>query len=161
VGTENRDKIEGLININGERSSQSIHRELGKIMWEHCGISRSKQSLEEGLEKIPKLREEFWTNLKLAGGTDHLNQSLEHAGRVGDFIDFGELMCQDALAREESCGCHLREEYQTEENEAKRNDEDFAFVSVFEHKGDGQKPELNKEALTFEAFPLATRNYKS
>jgi succinate dehydrogenase / fumarate reductase flavoprotein subunit len=130
-------------------------------MWEHCGIARSKESLEEGLRKIPALREEFWKNLRVTGETDHLNQSLEHAGRVADFMDFGELMCHDALVREESCGCHLREEYQTEENEAKRNDEEFSFVSVFEHKGEGVKPELNKEPLEFEAFPLATRNYKS
>ena len=161
VESEVRDQSAKLLSIQGERSSQSFHQELGKIMWEHCGISRSKESLEEGLEKIPKLRDEFWSNLRVAGDSNHFNQALEHAGRVGDFMDFGELMCQDALAREESCGCHLREEYQTEENEAKRNDDDFAFVSVFEHKGDGQKPELNKEALSFEAFPLATRNYKS
>ena len=97
----------------------------------------------------------------MPGGSSELNTSLEHAGRVADFLDFGELMCRDALAREESCGCHLREEYQTEENEAKRNDEDFSFVSVFEYKGEGVKPELNKEPLEFNAFPLATRNYKS
>lgn len=159
--TEVRENLNRLVSINGQRSGQSFHRELGKIMWEHCGISRSKESLEEGLRKIPALREEFWQNLRVTGETDHLNQSLEHAGRVADFMDFGELMCHDALVREESCGCHLREEYQTEESEAKRNDEDFSFVSVFEHKGEGQKPELNKEPLKFEAFPLATRNYKS
>lgn len=161
VETQVRDRLNQLVNSNGQRSSQSFHRELGKIMWEHCGISRSRQSLEEGLRKIPALREEFKENLRVTGEADHLNQSLEHAGRVADFIDFGELMCQDALIRDESCGCHLREEYQTDENEAKRNDEDFAFVSVFEHKGEGVKPELTKEPLEFEAFPLATRNYKS
>jgi succinate dehydrogenase / fumarate reductase flavoprotein subunit len=161
VETKVRDDLNKLVSINGQRSSQSFHQELGKIMWEHCGIARSKESLEEGLRKIPKLREEFWQNLRVTGETDHLNQSLEHAGRVADFMDFGELMCHDALVRDESCGCHLREEYQTEENEAKRNDEDFAFVSVFEHKGEGVEPELTKEALEFEAFPLATRNYKS
>jgi succinate dehydrogenase / fumarate reductase flavoprotein subunit len=161
VETKVREDLNRLVSINGQRSSQSFHRELGKIMWEHCGIARSKESLEEGLRKIPALREEFWKNLRVTGETDHLNQSLEHAGRVADFMDFGELMCHDALVREESCGCHLREEYQTEENEAKRNDEEFSFVSVFEHKGEGVKPELNKEPLEFEAFPLATRNYKS
>lgn len=161
VETEVRDGLKKLVSIGGERSSQSFHRELGKIMWEHCGISRSKESLEEGLKKIPKLREEFWQNLRVAGDTDHLNQSLEHAGRVADFMDFGELMCHDALVRNESCGCHLREEYQTEENEAKRNDDEYAYVSVFEHKGEGVEPELTKEPLEFEAFPLATRNYKS
>lgn len=159
--TEVRENLNRLVSINGQRSSQSFHRELGKIMWEHCGISRSKDSLEEGLRKIPALRDEFWQNLRVTGETDHLNQSLEHAGRVADFMDFGELMCHDALVREESCGCHLREEYQTEESEAKRNDDDFSFVSVFEYKGEGVKPELNKEPLKFEAFPLATRNYKS
>ena len=163
AATENevREGLDRLVNIKGERSSNSFHRELGKIMWEHCGISRSKDSLEEGLRKIPALRDEFNKNLRVTGGTEELNQSLEHAGRVADFIDYGELMCQDALIREESCGCHLREESQTEENEAKRNDEDFSYVSVFEYKGEGVKPELNKESLNFDAFPLATRNYKS
>ena len=156
-----RDHINKLTSINGTQSSAHFHRELGKIMWEHCGISRNKESLEEGLRKIPELRDQFWSDLKLPGGSSELNQSLEHAGRVADFLDFGELMCRDALAREESCGCHLREEYQTEENEAKRNDEDFSFVSVFEYKGEGVQPELNKEPLEFTAFPLATRNYKS
>ena len=156
-----RDHIDRLLSINGTRSSQDFHRELGKIMWEHCGISRNKESLEEGLRKIPELRDQFWSDLKLPGGANELNQSLEHAGRVADFLDFGELMCRDALARDESCGCHLREEHQTEENEAKRNDEDFTFVSVFEYKGEGKQPELNKEPLEFNAFPLATRNYKS
>ena len=159
--TKVREDLDRLVNIKGERSSNSFHRELGKIMWEHCGIARSKESLEEGLRKIPALRDEFNQNLRVAGQTGELNQSLEHAGRVADFIDYGELMCQDALIREESCGCHLREEYQTEENEAKRNDKDFSYVSVFEYKGEGVKPELNKEPLNFDAFPLATRNYKS
>lgn len=156
-----RDHINKLTSINGTRSSQDFHRELGKIMWEHCGIARNEASLKEGLKKIPELRDQFWSDLKLPGGSSELNTSLEHAGRVADFLDFGELMCRDALAREESCGCHLREEYQTEENEAKRNDDDFSFVSVFEYKGEGVKPELNKEPLKFKAFPLATRNYKS
>ena len=130
-------------------------------MWEHCGISRNEKLLEEGLKKIPELRDQFWSDLKIPGGTDQMNQSLEHAGRVADFLDFGELMCRDALLRDESCGCHLREEHQTPEGEAKRNDEDFSFVSVFEHKGDGVAPELHKEPLSFDALPLATRNYKS
>ena len=120
VETKVREDLNKLVSINGERSSQSFHQELGKIMWEHCGIARSMESLEEGLRKIPKLREEFWQNLRVNGGTDHLNQSLEHAGRVADFMDFGELMCHDALVRDESCGCHLREEYQTERSQAKR-----------------------------------------
>ena len=153
--------IDRLLSIGGSRSTNSFHRELGKIMWEHCGISRNEKLLEEGLKKIPELRDQFWSDLKIPGGTDQMNQSLEHAGRVADFLDFGELMCRDALLRDESCGCHLREEHQTPEGEAKRNDEDFSFVSVFEHKGDGVAPELHKEPLSFDALPLATRNYKS
>ena len=156
-----KERINKLLSVKGTRSAQSFHRELGKIMWEHCGISRSKESLEEGLRKIPALREEFWRDLKLPGNPDELNQSLEHAGRVLDFLDFGELMCRDALLRDESCGCHFREEHQTPEGEAERNDEEYAFVSVFEYKGEGIEPELNKEPLSFDALPLAARNYKT
>lgn len=156
-----KDRLNKLLAVNGTRSAQSFHRELGKIMWEHCGISRNKESLEEGLRKIPALREEFWRDLKLPGNPAELNQSLEHAGRVLDFLDFGELMCRDALLRDESCGCHFREEHQTPEGEAERNDEDYAFVSVFEYKGEGTQPELNKEPLSFDALPLAARNYKT
>ena len=155
------DQINRLSSIDGKRSTQSFHRELGKIMWEHCGISRSQAGLEKGLKLIPELREEFWKNLKLPGVSHGLNQSLEHAGRVADFLDFGELMCRDALLRDESCGCHFREEHQTSENEAKRNDEEFAFVSVFEYQGNGATPELTREPLKFEALPLADRNYKT
>ncbi|MDG1513678.1 MAG: fumarate reductase/succinate dehydrogenase flavoprotein subunit [Mariniblastus sp.] len=156
-----RERVNKLMAVKGTRSAQSFHRELGKIMWEHCGISRNKESLEEGLRKIPALREEFWRDLKLPGDPAELNQSLEHAGRVLDFLDFGELMCRDALLRDESCGCHFREEHQTPEGEAERNDEDYAFVSVFEYKGEGTEPELNKEPLSFDALPLAARNYKT
>lgn len=156
-----KERINKLLSVKGTRSAQSFHRELGKIMWEHCGISRNKESLEEGLRKIPALREEFWRDLKLPGNPDELNQSLEHAGRVLDFLDFGELMCRDALLRDESCGCHFREEHQTPEGEAERNDEEYAFVSVFEYKGEGIEPELNKEPLSFDALPLAARNYKT
>ncbi len=156
-----KDRLSKLLAVKGTRSAQSFHRELGKIMWEHCGISRNKESLEEGLRKIPALREEFWRDLKLPGNPAELNQSLEHAGRVLDFLDFGELMCRDALLRDESCGCHFREEHQTPEGEAERNDKDYAFVSVFEYKGEGTQPELNKEPLSFDALPLAARNYKT
>ena len=155
------DQVQRLSSIKGKRSTQSFHRELGKIMWEHCGISRNEVGLKKGLELIPQLREEFWNDLKLPGKSHGLNQSLEHAGRVADFLDFGELMCRDALLRDESCGCHFREEHQTPENEAQRNDQDFAFVSVFEYRGEGSEPELNKEVLEFEALPLADRNYKT
>lgn len=161
VEEEVKEQINSLFAVGGTRSSQSFHRELGRIMWEHCGISRSEASLKEGLKKIPALREEFWKDLKLPGKADELNQSLEHAGRMVDFFDFGELMCRDALLRDESCGCHLREEHQTPEGEAKRDDKNFAFTSVFEYKGEGKEPELNKEPLTFDALPLADRNYKT
>ena len=161
VEGEVKNRIGRLLSVNGTRSTQSFHRELGKIMWEHCGISRSKKLLEEGLQKIPELREQFWSDLKLPGGSAELNQSLENAGRVADFFDFGELMCRDALLRDESCGCHLREEHQTLEGEAKRDDQHFSHVSVFEYKGQEVPPELNKEPLEFGALPLATRNYKT
>ena len=161
VEEEVKTQIDRLMSIGGTRSTNSFHRELGKIMWEHCGISRNEKLLEEGLKKIPELRDQFWSDLKIPGGTGQLNQSLEHAGRVADFLDFGELMCRDALLRDESCGCHLREEHQTPEGEAKRDDENFSFISVFEYKGEGVQPELHKEALSFDALPLATRNYKS
>lgn len=161
VASEATEQIQSLMSINGNRTSQSFHQELGKIMWEHCGIARTREGLELGLKKIPALRNEFWSNLKLPGKQNQLNQSLEHAGRVADFLDFGELMCRDALLRDESCGCHLREEHQTPEGEAQRDDENFAHVSVFEYKGEGAEPELHKEPLAFDALPLAARNYKS
>ncbi|MEM7453566.1 MAG: fumarate reductase/succinate dehydrogenase flavoprotein subunit [Planctomycetota bacterium] len=161
VESEIESRLDSMLNIGGQRSVQSFHRELGKIMWEHCGISRSREKLEQGLEKIPALRDEFWSNLKLPGGRFEFNRSLEDAHRVADFLDFGELMCRDALMRDESCGCHLREEFQTPEGEAQRNDDDFAHVAVFEHKGDGVEPERHVESLSFDALPATTRNYKT
>lgn len=161
VEAEVKDGINKLLSIKGKRSTNSIHRELGKIMWEHCGIQRNEKSLKEGLKKIPELRKDFWSNVSVLGENESVNQSLEHAGRVADFLDFGELMCHDGLTRDESCGCHLREEHQTPEGEAKRDDDNFSFTSVFEYKGEGKEPELNKEPLKFEALPLMTRNYKS
>ena len=161
VEAEVEDRIKKLLSIKGKRSTNSIHRELGKIMWEHCGISRNEKSLKEGLKKIPELRDDFNSNVSVLGENESVNQSLEHAGRVADFLDFGELMCHDGLMRDESCGCHLREEHVTPEGEAKRNDDDYAYTAVFEHMGEGKKPELNKEKLEFEALPLMTRNYKS
>ena len=161
VEAEVQDGINKLLSVKGKRSTNSVHRELGKIMWEHCGIARTEKSLKEGLKKIPELRKDFQENVSVLGENESMNQSLEHAGRVADFLDFGELMCRDALLRNESCGCHLREEHQTPEGEAKRNDDDFAYTAVFEYKGEGKEPELNKEPLKFEALPLMTRNYKS
>jgi len=149
-----------LLSIKGSRTVDSFHRELGKIIWDKCGMARNKEGLEEALKKIPQLREEFWQNVKVLGEAESLNQSLEKAGRVADFLEFGELMCRDALHREESCGGHFRTEHQTEDGEAKRNDQDFCYAAVWEYKGQGQKPELNKEPLVFENVKLATRSYK-
>ncbi len=161
VENEVKERTQKLLSIGGNRSTESFHRELGKIMWDHCGISRNETDLKKGLELIPQLRDEFWKNLKLPGDANSTNQSLEHAGRVADFLDFAELKCKDALERDESCGCHFREEHQTEDSEAKRDDAKFANVSVWEYKGEGQSPELNVEPLEFKALPLAQRNYKT
>jgi len=149
-----------LLSIRGKRTADSIHRELGHTMWEKCGMSRNAAGLKEALAAIPKLREEFWANVSIPGSGAELNQALEHAGRVADFLEFAELMCTDALQREESCGAHFREEYQTKDGEAVRNDEQFAYVSAWEYAGDGKAPVLNKEPLTFENVHLSTRSYK-
>lgn len=155
-----RQRTKTLLGINGSRTVDSFHRELGKIMWDKCGMARDKAGLEDALNKIPKLREEFWQNVKVLGESENLNQSLEKAGRVADFLEFGELMCRDALHREESCGGHFRTEYQTPDGEAKRNDDDFCYAGVWEYKGAGQKSILHKEPLAFENVKLATRSYK-
>lgn len=146
--------------IKGNRTVDSFHKELGKIMWEKCGMARDKKGLEDALIKIPKLREEFWQNVKVLGDTNNVNQALENAGRVADFLEFGELMCRDALHRDESCGGHFRTEYQTDDGEAKRNDDKFCYVGVWEYKGEGKQEELHKENLAFENVKLATRSYK-
>ena len=154
-------RIERLLSINGSRTVESLHRELGRVMWDHCGIARNATRLREALSTIPTLREQFWTDLKLTGTGAALNQSLESAGRLADFLEFAELMCRDALEREESCGCHLREEHQTEEGEALRDDVNFAHASVWEHQGENERPALHREPLSFHALPLAQRNYKT
>ena len=148
-----------LLGIKGKRTADPFHRALGKIMWEQCGMARNAAGLKQALKDIPPLREEFWQNLTVPGTGDSLNQQLEKAGRVADFLEFGELMVTDALHREESCGGHFREEYQ-EAGEAKRNDEEFAYVAAWEYTGDGTAPVLNKEPLEFENVHLATRSYK-
>ncbi len=153
-------KIDRLLNIKGSRSAMSFHRELGKIMWDYCGMSRNADGLQKALDLIPKLREEFWQNLKVPGSGAELNQNLEVAGRVADFMEFSELMVRDALHRNESCGGHFREEYQTADGEAERNDADFTYVAAWEYQGDDQKPLLHKEALEFENVHLAVRSYK-
>ena len=154
------ERIKKLMSIQGKRTVTSFHRELGKIMWEYCGMGRNRKGLETALQKIPVVREEFWKNVTVPGSGDDLNQSLEMAGRVADFLELGELLVTDALEREESCGAHFREEYQTPDGEALRNDEKYCFVSAWEYAGPDKKPILNKEPLTFEAIPLTQRSYK-
>ena len=148
-----------LLAINGQRTVSSFHRELGKIMWDKCGMARSEASLKEALQRIPELRAEFWKNVKVTGESGDLNQELEQAGRVADFLEFGELLCLDALQRQESCGGHFRVEHQ-EEGECKRDDENFAYVAAWEYQGDGQPPKLNKEPLVYEEMHMSTRSYK-
>ena len=157
---EAKNKITTLLSINGKRTPASFHRELGKIMWDKCGMARNEAGLKEALKRIPELREEFYQNLVVPGTGAQLNQALEHASRVADFLEFGELMCHDALHRNESCGGHFREEYQTEDGEAQRNDADFCYVAAWEYKGAGAAPVLHKETLEFENVKLATRSYK-
>ncbi|MDR3683446.1 MAG: fumarate reductase/succinate dehydrogenase flavoprotein subunit [Geothrix sp.] len=154
------DGIQKLLAIGGKETPTHFHRELGKIMWEDCGMGRNEAGLKKALKAIPELREQFWSDLKITGTGDELNQSLEQAGRVADFLEVGELMCLDALERRESCGGHFREEWQTEEGEALRDDENFAHVAAWEYKGDGQTPVRHTEPLVFENIHLATRSYK-
>jgi succinate dehydrogenase / fumarate reductase flavoprotein subunit len=155
-----RARTEKLLGIKGKRTVASFHRELGRIMWEYCGMARDAAGLQKALELIPVLREEFWKDVMVPGTGADLNQTLEHAGRVADFLELGELMCRDALHREESCGGHFRTEYQTPDGEALRNDQDFAYVAAWEYAGAGQAPVLNKEPLVFENIKLSQRSYK-
>jgi len=155
-----QDRIKHLLSINGKRSANSFHKELGRVMWEECGMARSDASLRRALSRIPEIREEFWANVRVPGDGDEFNQSLEHAGRVADFLELAELMCIDALHRTESCGGHFRVESQTPEGEAQRDDEHFAYVAAWKYQGQGKKPVLYKEPLTFETVHLATRSYK-
>jgi succinate dehydrogenase / fumarate reductase flavoprotein subunit len=148
-----------LMAVQGSRSVDYFHRELGDLLWEHCGMARSRQSLEKALSEIPVLRDEFYKDVKVLGEHESLNQSLEKAGRVADFMEFAELLCIDALHREESCGGHFRVEHQTEEGEALRNDDDFSYVAAWEFTGVDSKPELHKETLEFEYVHLAQRSY--
>ncbi len=152
--------IRKLMSIPGKRPVDEFHKDLGKILWEYCGMARNVTGLKKALELIPKLREEFWRNVRIPGSSYDFNQELEKAQRVADFLELGELMVRDALQREESCGCHFREEYQTEENEAKRDDEHFSYVAAWEFQGNGNVPKLNKELLTFEYAKPSKRSYK-
>ncbi|EQA37901.1 succinate dehydrogenase or fumarate reductase, flavoprotein subunit [Leptospira inadai serovar Lyme str. 10] len=158
--TESTDKINKLLSVKGRRTVDSFHRELGKLVWDKCGMARDEKGLQEALQKIPQIREEFWQNVNVPGSGTDLNQSLEKAGRVADFLEFAELLCFDALTREESCGGHFRTEHQMEDGEAKRNDEKFCHVTAWEWKGVGAKPVEHREHLEFENIKLATRSYK-
>lgn len=157
---EVNDRINRLLKIKGKRTVSDFHRELGKVVWDNCGMGRTEASLTEALRRIPQIRAEFWENVNVPGESNDLNQSLEMAGRVADFMELAELMCLDALHRNESCGGHFREEYQTEEGEALRDDENFAYVAAWQYAGDQQAPVLNKEPLAFEYVKLSQRSYK-
>ncbi|HEX9894391.1 MAG TPA: fumarate reductase/succinate dehydrogenase flavoprotein subunit [Gemmatimonadales bacterium] len=160
VTAEVSDRVGRLLAVNGSRSVDSFHRELGRLMWDWCGMARNARGLGLALERIPALREEFWGNVRVLGQGEEFNQSLEKAGRVADYLEFAELLCRDALQREESCGGHFREEHQTEDGEALRDDARFAYVAAWEYAGEGRTPVMHKEPLNFEYVQLATRSYK-
>ncbi len=160
VENEVRDRIARLLAVKGKRTVDSLHRELGLLMWNRCGMSRNETGLTAALEKIPALREEFWRNVLVVDASDTVNQSLEKAGRVADFLELAELICIDALHRRESCGAHFREESQTADHEAKRDDQNFCYAAAWEHTGDLGKPALHREPLAFENLALSERSYK-
>ena len=143
VESQVKDRIAKLMAVKGTKSPRYFHLKLGKVMWEYCGMARSKENLTKALELIPQIREEFWNDVKVVGDEDTINTELERAGRVADFLEFAEIMVRDALNREESCGAHFRVEYQTEDGEAKRNDADYSYAAVWEYKGDDKAPELH------------------
>jgi len=158
--TEVNERIAKLFAIKGRRTPRSFHRELGKLVWEYCGMARDKAGLTKVLTLIPELRAEFWDNINLTGGPNGLNPGLEHASRVADFMEFAELLCTDALKRDESCGGHFRTEHQTPDGEAKRDDKNFAYVAAWEYKGEGKRPGLIKEPLKYEEVKMTQRSYK-
>ncbi|MEO0736314.1 MAG: fumarate reductase/succinate dehydrogenase flavoprotein subunit [Cyanobacteria bacterium J06649_12] len=153
-------KTQKLLSIQGDKTVMQFHRQLGQLMWDHVGMSRDRNSLKNVIEQIQSLRQEFWQNLRVPSAAHTLNQTLEYAGRLADFLELGELMARDALTRDESCGCHFREEYQTSDGEAQRNDEDYAYVAAWGYTGDEQPPELHQETLTFDHVELTQRSYK-
>ncbi len=153
-------QIDKLLSIKGKKTVSELHRELGKVMWENVGMARSEQSLKTALKRIPEIREEFWKNVNVTGTNEEVNQQLENAGRLADFLEFAEILAKDALHREESCGGHFRVEHQTEDGEAMRDDENFTYVGAWEFKGAGKEPELHKEPLKFDNVHLAVRSYK-
>jgi len=152
--------VQKLLSIKGKKTVTEYHRELGKIMWEYCGMARNEQGLIKAKQLIHELREDFWKNVNVTGENEELNQALEKAGRVADFLELGELMVDDALNRKESCGGHFREESQTEENEAKRDDDNYCYVAAWQYNGQNQPETLHKEALNFEYVKLTQRSYK-
>jgi succinate dehydrogenase / fumarate reductase flavoprotein subunit len=154
-----RDRIQKLMNVKGKHSVDHFHKKLGKVMWNKCGMARNAQGLKEAITEVQAIREEFWKDVRIPGSTDEFNPELEKAGRLADFLELAELMCIDALDRNESCGGHFREEYQTSEGEALRDDEHYAFVSAWEFKGAGSF-ELHKEPLVYENIKIAQRSYK-
>jgi succinate dehydrogenase / fumarate reductase flavoprotein subunit len=149
-----------LLSINGRKSVKEFHRELGKVMWDNVGMARSEESLKTAIKRIPEIREEFWKNVRVTGSGNDLNQELERAGRVADFLEFGELLARDALNRNESCGGHFRVEYQMSDGEAKRDDENYSYVAAWGFQGVDKEPELHKEPLVFENVHLGIRSYK-
>ena len=158
--TSVQQRIDKLLSIKGKRTVDSFHRELGKIVWDYCGMARTAGGLETAIGKIRALREEYWTNVTVAGTSDDINESLEKAGRVADFFELAELMCIDARDRNESCGGHFREEYQTPDGEAQRDDEHFSYVAAWGYRGDNAAPELTKEPLEFQYVHPSQRSYK-
>jgi len=152
--------VDKMLSINGKKTVSELHRELGSVMWENVGMARSDASLKEALKRIPEIRDEFWNNVNVTGEPGEINQQLENAGRLADFLEFAEMMATDALHREESCGGHFRTEHQTEDGEAMRDDENFTYVGAWEYKGNDKAPELHKEPLKFENVHLAVRSYK-
>jgi len=160
VEREVAEKTDRLLAVNGSRTVDEFHRDLGRVVWEHCGMERTAEGLRRALEEIPRLREAFWSDVRVPGSGETFNQSLEKAGRVADFLEFAELLCRDALYRDESAGGHFRAEHQTAEGEARRDDEGFAHVAVWEHTGAGGEPRLHREELDFEYVPLSQRSYK-
>jgi len=157
---EVKDKFDKLLSVKGTKAVDYFHRKLGLLMWDNCGMSRNAENLKAAMKEIHALRDEFWKDVRIPGKNEEMNPELEKANRVLDFLELGELMCLDALDREESCGGHFREEYQTPEGEALRDDENFLFVSAYEFTGDPGKSLLHKEPLNYEAIELKTRSYK-
>ena len=157
---EVREKIDFFVNNKGSHSVDYYHKKLGKIMWDKCGMARNAKDLNDAIHEIAELREDFWKNVSVPGSADELNPELEKAGRVADFLELGELFARDALERNESCGGHFREEYQTPEGEALRDDKNFAFVSAWEYTGEPSEAKLHQEILEFKDIELKTRSYK-